>query len=343
MTAWSSLGPTVLASFLASMVEFVEALTIVLAVGLTRGWKSSLLGTVGGLAVLVALVVALGSSLPAVPLPLLQLVVGVLLLMFGLRWLQKAVLRSAGVIPLHDEALAFSRQAEMLRAPSASRPTLVDGVAFVTTLKAVVLEGLEVVFIVLALGTRGRLLAPAAAGALLALLLVVVLGLCLHRPLATVPENTLKFTVGVMLTSFGTYWAGEGLGLAWPWQDFSILLLIAAYLAIAMELVQVCRRLAARPSARTELPSSRPPKRPPLLALVAGELFGLFVDDVWLALGIAGWLAMGALLLAKLSWTVAACSLFTAGLAGVLALSAVRRTVAKRGTSEAPVDHTELG
>jgi uncharacterized membrane protein len=328
MTAWSSLAPTVLASFLASLVEFVEALTIVLAVGLTRGWKSSLAGTVAGLAVLGALVVVLGSSLPAVPLPLLQLVVGVLLLMFGLRWLQKAVLRAAGAIPLHDEALAFSRQAEVLRVASGSRLGGIDGLAFVTTLKAVVLEGLEVVFIVVALGTRGGLLAPAAAGALLALLLVTLLGLYLHRPLANVPENTLKFSVGVMLTSFGTYWAGEGLGLAWPGEDLSILLLIAAYLAIAIALVQICRRLGATPPEGKPLPRLQAPKQPRLLALVGGELFGLFVDDLWLALGIAGWLAIGGLLLADIPWTVTACAMFTAGLSAVLALSAVRRAAA---------------
>jgi uncharacterized membrane protein len=189
MTDWISAGPTVLASFLASMVEFVEALTIVLAVGITRGWKSALLGTMAGLVVLAGLVAALGSSLRAVPLPLLQVVVGLLLLMFGLRWLHKAVLRAAGAVPLHDEALAFSRQAQTLGTRALPAGSRIDVVAFVTTLKTVLLEGIEVVFVVVALGAKAGLLLPASAGALLALLLVAALGLYLHRPLSKVPET----------------------------------------------------------------------------------------------------------------------------------------------------------
>src|SRR2546426_10995722 len=173
MVDWTSAGPTVLASFLASMVEFVEALTIVLAVGLTRGWRSALLGTAAGLALLAGLVLALGPSLSAVPLPLLQLVVGILLLMFGLRWLHKAVLRAAGIVPLHDETQAFARETESLRAKGRAHRATIDGIAFVTTFKTVVLEGIEVVFIVVALGASGRLLVPASVGALLALSLVV--------------------------------------------------------------------------------------------------------------------------------------------------------------------------
>jgi uncharacterized membrane protein len=242
MTSWSSAGPTVLASFLASMVEFVEALTIVLAVGLTRGWKSSLLGTAAGVAALVALVAALGSSLQSIPLAQLQLAVGLLLLLFGMRWLHKAVLRSAGVIPLRDEALEFSKRTQALQG-SARAGGGVDGIGFLTAFKAVLLEGVEVVFVVVALGLKGGMLLPASAGALLALLLVAVFGLLLHRPLARVPENTLKFSVGVMLSAFGTYWAGEGLGLAWPAADASVLFLIAAFLAVAWLLAKACARL----------------------------------------------------------------------------------------------------
>ncbi|MDB5954756.1 hypothetical protein, partial [Ramlibacter sp.] len=244
MTSWSSAGPTVLASFLASLVEFVEALTIVLAVGLTRGWKSSLLGTAAGVAALVALVAALGRSLQAIPLPQLQLAVGVLLLLFGMRWLHKAVLRSAGVIPLHDEALEFSRQTQVLQG-GARTGHGVDAIAFLTAFKAVLLEGIEVVFVVVALGLKGGMLLPASAGALLALVLVATLGLLLHRPLARVPENTLKFSVGVMLSAFGTYWAGEGIGLAWPAADASILFLIAAFLAVGWLAAKACGRLRA--------------------------------------------------------------------------------------------------
>jgi uncharacterized membrane protein len=323
MTDWFSAGPTVLASFLASMVEFVEALTIVLAVGITRGWKSSLLGTAAGLAVLGVLVAALGSSLRAVPLPMLQLVVGLLLLMFGLRWLHKAVLRAAGAVPLHDEALAFSKQSQALGALGRSA-SAIDGVAFVTTLKTVLLEGIEVVFVVVALGAKGGLLLPASAGALLALLLVAALGLYLHRPLARVPENTLKFAVGVMLTAFGTYWVGEGIGLAWPGADASILMLIAAFLALGLALVKACRGLAR--AGGVSSPHGSGAARG-ALALVGGELIGLFVDDLWLALGAGAWVGAAALVQAQHPLAApAACAAFTAGLAAVLGASAVRRT-----------------
>jgi uncharacterized membrane protein len=327
MTAWSSAGPTVLASFLASMVEFVEALTIVLAVGLTRGWKSSLLGTAAGVGLLAVLVIALGSSLAAVPLPLMQLVVGLLLLMFGLRWLHKAVLRAAGAVPLHDEALAFARQTQALGATGRPAGSAIDGIAFMTTFKTVLLEGIEVVFVVIALGVRGGLLLPASAGALLALLLVAGLGLVLHRPLARVPENTLKFAVGVMLTAFGTYWVGEGIGLAWPAQDASILMLAAVFLALGLALVKACARLHAGRPAGAVKRSAGTPKQTGALAAVGSELLGLFVDDLWLALGAAAWVAAAALLQARQPPAAAiACVLFTAGLAAVLSASAVRRS-----------------
>jgi uncharacterized membrane protein len=334
MTFWSSAGPTVLASFLASTIEVVEALTIVLAVGLTRGWKWSLLGTAAGLAVLAALVIGLGSSLPSVPLPLLQLVVGLLLLMFGLRWLHKAVLRGAGAIPLHDEAQAFSRQTQALQATGPSPSSAFDAIAFMTTFKTVLLEGIEVVFVVVALGVKGGLLLPASAGALLALLLVAALGLYLHRPLANVPENTLKFSVGVMLTAFGTYWAGEGIGLAWPGQDASILLLVAVFLALGLALVKLCRKLQAAPRAVAARPSRPAAKPAGALAAIGGELLGLFVDDLWLAVGIGAWIGAAALVEARHPPVAAlACAVFTAGLAAILSASAVRRS----RTATAPV------
>ena len=328
MTSWSTAGPTVLASFLASLVEFVEALTIVLAVGVTRGWKSSLLGTLGGVAALVALVAALGSSLQAIPLAQLQLAVGLLLLLFGMRWLHKAVLRSAGVIPLHDEALAFSRQTQALQA-GAGAGGGVDAVAFLAAFKAVLLEGIEVVFVVVALGLKGGMLLPASAGALLALLLVATLGLLLHRPLARVPENALKFAVGVMLSAFGTYWVGEGLGLAWPGADASILCLIVAFLVVGWLAARACGRLRA---ARTAVPArsaghADAPRG--ALAAVFGELVGLFVDDVWLTFAICGWSALAGLMLSLDARTAATASaLYPAGLACVLAASACRRTLA---------------
>ncbi|MDB5858345.1 MAG: hypothetical protein JWQ76_2034 [Ramlibacter sp.] len=330
MTHWLSAGPTVLASFLASTVEFVEALTIVLAVGLTRGWRSTLLGTAAGIAVLAVLVIALGSSLPAVPLALLQLVVGVLLLMFGLRWLHKSILRAAGTVPLRDEAQAFSRETQAMRASSRPAAAAVDAIAFMTTFKTVLLEGLEVVFVVVALGVKGGLLLPASAGALLALLLVAALGLFLHRPLAKVPENTLKFAVGIMLTAFGTYWAGEGIGLAWPAQDASILLLIGVFLGLGLLLVKACGWLREAQPARPAAPGKAAVKQAGALAAVGGELLGLFVEDLWLAAGIAVWVAGAALVEARQPPAAGfACLLFTAGMAAILSASAVRRTRAR--------------
>jgi uncharacterized membrane protein len=327
MTEWTWAAPTVLASFLASTVEFVEALTIVLAVGLTRGWRWALVGSAAGVALLAALVLGLGSSLRAVPLAVLQQVVGVLLLMFGLRWLNKAVLRGGGVLPLHDEAKAFASQAQALRAEGATPHRAIDFVAFVTTFKTVVLEGIEVVFVVVALGAKPGLIGPAAAGAGLAMLLVVALGLLLHRPLASVPENTLKFAVGAMLTAFGTYWAGEGIGLAWPGSDLAILPLIVFFVALGLALSKLCAAGPARAPAAVRMAAMPVAVHPPgRLASVAAELFGLFVDDLWLAAGILAWVAAAALLLASHPPEMrAGCVLFTAGLATMLVASVFRR------------------
>jgi uncharacterized membrane protein len=327
----------VLASFLASMVEFVEALTIVLAVGVTRGWKSTLLGTAAGVAVLAALVIALGSSLPSVPLPMLQLAVGVLLLMFGLRWLHKSILRAAGAVPLHDEAQAFSRETQALRAKGRPAGAAFDAIAFLTTFKAVLLEGIEVVFVVVALGVKGGLMVPASAGALLALLLVALLGVCLHRPLAKVPENTLKFAVGIMLTAFGTYWAGEGIGLAWPWQDASILLLTGTFLGLGLLLIKLCtwlRRVAPpRPAAHARSAA----KPPGAMAAIGGELLGLFVEDSWLAAAVAAWLAGMAMAQARYPLGAPVGSIvFAAGMAAILAGSAARRAKASGPTPLLP-------
>lgn len=325
MSSWSTFASTVTASFLASIVEFVEALTIVLAVGVTRGWKPSLLGAAAGVCVLGVLVAALGSSLTAIPVPVLQLAVGVLLLMFGMRWLHKAVLRSAGVIPLHDEALIYSRQTRALQGAGDTRRTF-DLVAFFTAFKAVLLEGIEVVFVVLALGMNSGMLLPASAGASLALVVVAALGLALHRPLATVPENALKFAVGVMLTSFGTFWAGEGMGFAWPAGEASILMLIAGFLAVALLVVTACAKVhAPRPRAKAQ-PSSAASPKASVLSSIAGELLGLFVEDLPLAVGIAAWVgAMAVVPALRLANTQLADAAFPAGLAAVLAASALRR------------------
>ncbi len=245
--AWNlaHVGTSVLASFLASMVECVEALTVVLAVGTVRGWRSAMAGAGAALLVLTLIVTALGSALTRVPLRSLQLWVGALLLLFGLRWLRKAILRSAGLIPLHDEEAAFTRSEAALRAGAGVLGGL-DKLGFGTAFNIVMLEGTEVVFIVIAIGAGGAgLLLPASLGAVAALITVVALGVLLHRPLARVPENTLKFTVGVLLSAFGTFWVGEGLGLPWPGNDLSILGLLAGYLLVAFAMVATCRQMAA--------------------------------------------------------------------------------------------------
>jgi uncharacterized membrane protein len=248
---WAHAGATVLAAFLASMVEFVEALTIVLAVGTVRGWRPALSGAAIGAVALAALVAVLGPVLGLVPIAWLQTTVGVLLLLFGMRWLRKAVLRSAGVIPLHDEAAAYAAETRALRATGPSHGSW-DAVALVVSFKAVVLEGLEVVFIVLAVGAAAGRLVPAAAGAGAALAVVILLGLAVHRPLAQIPENTLKFAVGVLLSSFGVFWIGEGVGFAWPGADMAILGLIAGFLVTALVAAALNRVGEALPEVATD-------------------------------------------------------------------------------------------
>lgn len=227
---WSHFGTAVLAAFLASLVEFVEALTIVLAVGTTRGWRSALLGAGTGASLLIVLTLAFGPALQRVPLASLQLVIGILLLLFGMRWLRKAMLRAAGVLALHDEEAIFAREVAELSHDGGSRgsATAIDRIGFATSAKAVILEGLEVIFIVIATGAGGQL-GAAALGAALAGILVIASGLALHRPLARVPENTLKYSVGVLLSAFGAFWIGEGLGLPWPGEDLALIALILGF------------------------------------------------------------------------------------------------------------------
>jgi uncharacterized membrane protein len=238
----------VAAAFLGSLVEFVEALTIVLAVGTVRGWRPALVGTAAGAILLTLLVLLLGPALGRIPLTALQLVVGVLLLLFGMRWLRKAILRAAAVIPLHDEAAAFAAEAAQLRAAGPAASLALDPVAVATTFKAVVLEGVEVVFIVIAVGATGGLLVPASIGAAAAGLIVVALGIVLHRPLARVPENTLKLAVGVLISAFGMFWVGEGLGFAWPGEDLAIPVLAAVLLAVALLSARALRTAATLPA-----------------------------------------------------------------------------------------------
>ena len=243
---WGLIWPAMTAAFLASLVEAVEALTIVLAVATVRGWRPAGLGALAGLLVLALIVVALGPLLDHVPLHLLQFVIGVLLLLFGMRWLRKAILRAAGVIPLHDEATAFAKETAELREQARRNEARLNSLAAITTFKAVLLEGLEVVFIVIALGAGRGLLVPASVGAAAACLAVAGVGLALHRPLARVPENTLKFAVGVMLSAFGVFWTGEGFGVAWPGGDFAIVGFAAMFLAVSSAAIVLARRPKTR-------------------------------------------------------------------------------------------------
>jgi len=229
-------------AFLASLVEAVEALTIVLAVATVRGWRPAGLGAFAGLLVLALIVVALGPLLDHIPLHLLQLAIGILLLLFGMRWLRKAILRSAGVIPLHDEATTFAAETAELREQARRNEARLDWLAALASFKAVLLEGLEVVFIVIALSAGRGMLIPASAGALAACLLVAGVGFVVHRPLARVPENALKFAVGVMLSAFGIFWTGEGLGVAWPGADLAIVGFAVLFLIVGLASVALLRR-----------------------------------------------------------------------------------------------------
>jgi uncharacterized membrane protein len=222
------------ASFLASLVEFVEVFTIILAVGLVEGWRPALMGSGAGLALLIAVVALLGPLLGHVPLYLLQLTTGALLLLFGARWLYKAILRAAGRMPLRDEQAAFAGESARLRAHV--------NAGSVAAFKAVILEGGEVVFIVIAVGASRGLIYAASVGALAAAILVLAIGLMLHRPLAQVPENTLKFAIGIVLSAFGIFWFGEGLGIVWPGESIAILMIASLLLAGSLVSLRVLKR-----------------------------------------------------------------------------------------------------
>jgi Ca2+/H+ antiporter, TMEM165/GDT1 family len=244
MMAWSIAAPAITAAFLASIVEVVEAFTIVLAVATLRGWRPAAVGTAAGLVVLGAIVLLLGPLLDRVPITSLQLTIGTLLLLFGMGWLRKASLRAGGVIPLHDEDAVFAAEANQLNQEARRQQRNLPWVAGITALKAVLLEGLEVVFIVIAVGAGRGLLVPASLGALAACALVLAIGAVVHRPLSRVPENTLKFGVGVMLSAFGVFWTGEGLGIAWPGQDLALLLFAALFLGAGLIGASLARKLS---------------------------------------------------------------------------------------------------
>jgi uncharacterized membrane protein len=233
-----------LPAFLASIVEAVETLTIILAVGTTRQWRSTLYGALTGLLVLTALVAVFGTAIVLfVPLGALRIVIGSLLLIYGLQWICKAILRASGAKAKHDEELIYAQEVGRLREEKPAPKTGLDGVSFAVAFKGVLLEGLEVAFIVITFGTAdgGRALLPAAVGAVLAILVVLVVGIVVHRPLSRVPENGLKYAVGIMLVTFGTFWAGEGIGLEWPGGDAVLVALVIAYVASTLAAIWLAR------------------------------------------------------------------------------------------------------
>jgi uncharacterized membrane protein len=259
--------PLILTVFVACAVEAVEALTIVLAAGLTREWRSTFQGIGAALVVLAAVVAVLGPALTLIPLSGLRLVVGALLAIFGLMWLRKAILRASGHKALHDEASAYLREVAAAEAAERrSRRGVHDWYAFTLSFKGVLLEGLEVVFIVLTFGTNQGNIWAAVIGAAAAVLVVAGIGIAARAPLARVPENAMKFAVGVMLTSFGIFWGAEGAGAAWPGNDASLLGLIPVIAVVSLAYTALLRRGGEGTAAQATTPAERP----------AGEAVQLF-------------------------------------------------------------------
>jgi len=237
-----------LTTFVASAVEAVEALTIVLAVGVVRGWRSTLYGVGAAAIVLAAIVAALGPALRLIPIETLRFVVGALLLAFGLQWLRKAILRASGYKPLHDEGAAFAREREQADAAGHVERMGMDWYSFTVAFKGVLLEGLEVAFIVISFGTAQGKVGLAAGAAAAAAVVVVAVGLVVRGPLERVPENSLKFVVGVLLTSFGIFWGGEGAGVNWPCSDLAIFGIVAFLAVVSFALTRVLRRQRLDPA-----------------------------------------------------------------------------------------------
>ena len=226
--------PLIITVFVACVVEAVEALTIVMATGITREWKSTFQGMAAALVVLAAITAAVGPAISSLPLTALRVAVGALLLIFGLQWLRKAVLRATGYKALHDEASAYLREVAAAEAATKeSKRGVSDWYSFTLAFKGVLLEGLEVVFIVITFGTNQKNIGAAVIGAAAAIILVTVVGIAVKAPLTKVPENWMKFAVGVMLTSFGTFWGAEGAGVAWPGNDAALLVLVPVVALVA--------------------------------------------------------------------------------------------------------------
>ncbi len=238
----------VLAAFLASAVEMVEALTIVLAVGVTRGWRSAFIGVAAATGGLVVVVGALGPALVRFPIDDLRLVVGALLLIFGMQWLRKAILRASGYKALHDEETAYRQEVAQAQAAGRVMRVGMDWYAFTLSFKGVFLEGLEVAFIVLTFGSTQGSISLAATGAGVALLMVGIVGVLVRAPLSRVPENTVKFAVGAMLTTFGIFWSVEGAGVDWPGADGALLAVLAFVVLVSLGLVAFLKRQRKRVS-----------------------------------------------------------------------------------------------
>lgn len=230
-----------LASFLGTGVEFVEALTIILAVGVIRGWKGALAGAFAAVIVLGALVAVIGAPLVhIIQTPWVALIVGLFMLLFGIRWLRKAILRYAGLKALHDESESYQKELQRQQAAGQVQRGI-DKFAFATTFSGTFLEGMEAIFIVITIGLSTSNMTFSIIGAAVATVVILIVGVLLRSPLSKIPENTMKFIVGVMLTSFGAFWIGEGLKVAWPQRDLSILYVAASLLLLSWILVSRCK------------------------------------------------------------------------------------------------------
>ena len=334
--SWLSSAPALYATFTGTLVEFLEALTIVLAVGTTRGWRGALGGAALAIGVLLLLLAGLGSGITRIPLHPLRMALGALTLLFGMRWLRKAMLRSAGVIPLRDERAAYGRQ--LAASKAGPRRTPWDRDALGTTFRVTVIEGVEAIFIVLATGAASPgAMVPAVTGAAAALFLVCLLGVLLRRPIAAIPDNPLKLGIGICLCALGTSWLGGGGAQPWPGGDWSRPILLAGFALAAAAGIAACRVL--RPGAlpaRSRTSTSRQAGGP---LRTAGRLF---FDDWRLSIPTVAWLTLS-LVLQHLGLAPAwgAITLF-AGLAAILVgatagVSRPRRTTGRQEPARRPV------
>ena len=314
-------------SFLASTVEFVEALTIVLAVGVTINWKSSLWGAAAAFAALAVLIAVFGTALVIiVPLGVLRIVIGIILVLFGTQWLVKAVLRQTGLKEIHNEAAIYESEEQELRARGAT--SAFSGFGFLTAFKSVLLEGLEVVFIVITFGlgdAKGRFdgIVWASAGAFAAFIVVTSVGAAVRGPLTKIPENTLKYIVGIMLVTFGTFWSGEGIGVVWPLEDLFLLVLAAVYILLSVLAVLWLRRRSLKVSKQST------GKELNIILRALWQVFDFFCGDWAVFFGVAVTVAavVALRLLPHSAFPVSALAyLYIAGIALSLAASLGLRT-----------------